>query len=102
MEYRRMGRSGLQLSVLSYGSWVTFHKQLDDNKADELMSIAYDNGINFFDNAEVYSRGESEKIMGRVLRNKKWDRTSYTVSSNCLLYTSPSPRDRQKSRMPSS
>ena len=47
MEYRRMGRSGLQLSVLSYGSWVTFHKQLDDNKADELMGIAYDNGVNF-------------------------------------------------------
>ena len=64
MEYRRMGKSGLQLSVLSYGSWVTFHKQLDDTKADELMGIAYDNGINFFDNAEVYSRGESEKIMG--------------------------------------
>ena len=54
-----MGKSGLQLSVLSYGSWVTFHKQLDDNKADELMGIAYDNGVNFFDNAEVYSRGES-------------------------------------------
>src|SRR6188768_3815642 len=84
MEYRRMGRSGLQLSVLSYGSWVTFHKQLDDNKADELMGIAYDNGINFFDNAEVYSRGESEKMMGRVLKNKKWDRTSYTVSSKAF------------------
>ena len=81
MEYRRMGKTGLQLSVLSYGSWVTFHKQLDDTKADELMGIAYDNGINFFDNAEVYSRGESEKLMGRVLKNKKWDRTSYTVSS---------------------
>ena len=84
MEYRRMGKSGLQLSVLSYGSWVTFHKQLDDAKADELMGIAYDNGINFFDNAEVYSRGESEKIMGRVLKNKKWDRTSYTVSSKAF------------------
>ena len=66
-----MGKSGLQLSVLSYGSWVTFHKQVDDSKADELMGIAYDNGINFFDNAEVYSRGESEKIMGRVLKSKK-------------------------------
>src|SRR5678816_1255224 len=84
MEYRRMGKSGLQLSVLSYGSWVTFHKQLDDNKADELMGIAYDNGVNFFDNAEVYSRGESEMIMGRVLKNKKWDRTSYTVSSKAF------------------
>jgi len=84
MEYRRMGKTGLQLSVLSYGSWVTFHKQLDDTKADELMGIAYDNGINFFDNAEVYSRGESEKLMGRVLKSKKWDRTSYTVSSKAF------------------
>lgn len=81
MEYRRMGKAGLQLSVLSYGSWVTFHKQLDEKKADELMGIAYDHGVNFFDNAEVYSRGESEKLMGKVLKSKKWDRTSYTVSS---------------------
>ena len=79
-----MGKTGLQLSVLSYGSWVTFHKQLDEKKADELMGIAYDKGINFFDNAEVYSRGESEKIMGRVIKNKKWDRTSYTVSSKAF------------------
>jgi aryl-alcohol dehydrogenase-like predicted oxidoreductase len=70
MEYRRMGRSGLQLSVLSFGSWVTFHKQINDNSADELMGIAYDNGINFFDNAEVYALGESEKMMGRVLKQK--------------------------------
>lgn len=84
MEYRRMGKTGLQLSVLSYGSWVTFHKQLDDTKADELMGFAYDKGVNFFDNAEVYSRGESEKLMGRVLKNKKWDRTSYTVSSKAF------------------
>ena len=79
-----MGKTGLQLSVLSYGSWVTFHKQLDDTKADELMGIAYDCGVNFFDNAEVYSRGESEKLMGRVLKNKKWDRTSYIVSSKAF------------------
>lgn len=85
MEYRRMGRTGLQLSVLSYGSWVTFHKQVDDSIADELMGIAYDNGINFFDNAEVYARGESEKLMGRVLRKKNWDRTSYTVSSKAFF-----------------
>ena len=84
MEYRRMGKTGLQLSVLSYGSWVTFHKQLGDTKADELMGLAYDNGVNFFDNAEVYSRGESEKLMGRILKNKKWDRTSYTVSSKAF------------------
>lgn len=85
MEYRRMGRSGLQLSVLSYGSWVTFHKQIDDSIADELMGIAYDNGINFFDNAEAYALGESEKMMGRILKKKNWDRTSYTVSSKAFF-----------------
>ena len=85
MEYRRMGRSGLQLSTLSYGSWITFHKQLDTKKADELMGIAYDHGINFFDNAEVYSRGQSEIIMGEVLKKKMWDRTSYVVSSKAFF-----------------
>ncbi|HLO72003.1 MAG TPA: aldo/keto reductase [Flavipsychrobacter sp.] len=85
MEYRIMGKTGLQLSVLSYGSWVTFAKQIDDGISDRLMGIAYDNGINFFDNAEVYSRGESEKMMGRVLKAKNWDRTSYTVSSKAFF-----------------
>lgn len=81
MEYRYMGKSGLQLSVLSFGSWVSFHKQINDQVADELMGIAYDQGVNFFDNAEIYALGESEKMMGRVLRKKGWDRTSYVVSS---------------------
>jgi voltage-dependent potassium channel beta subunit len=85
MEYRRLGKSGLQLSVLSYGSWVTFHGQMADQQADELMGIAYDNGINFFDNAETYADGESEKMMGRVLKKKNWDRTSYTVSSKAYF-----------------
>ncbi len=85
MEYRRMGKTGLELSVLSYGSWVTFHKQINDSIADELMGIAYDNGINFFDNAEVYAAGESEKLMGRVLHKKNWDRTSYTISSKAFF-----------------
>jgi voltage-dependent potassium channel beta subunit len=85
MEYRRMGKTGLQLSVLSLGSWVTFHKQIDDGNADELMGIAYDNGINFFDNAEVYALGESEKMMGRVLKKKNWDRTSYIISSKAFF-----------------
>ncbi len=85
MEYRIMGKTGLQLSVLSYGSWVTFAKQIDDGISDRLMGIAYDNGINFFDNAEIYSRGESEKMMGRVLKSKNWDRTSYTVSSKAFF-----------------
>lgn len=85
MEYRRLGRTGLQLSVLSFGSWVTFHKQIDDSIADTLMGIAYDRGVNFFDNAEVYALGESEKMMGRVLKKKAWDRTSYTVSSKAYF-----------------
>ncbi len=85
MEYRRMGRTGLQLSVLSYGSWVTFAKQIDDGISDRLMSIAYDNGINFFDNAEVYAKGESEKMMGRVLKSKNWERSSYVVSSKVFF-----------------
>ncbi|MEN9599638.1 MAG: hypothetical protein RL596_1957 [Bacteroidota bacterium] len=85
MEYRRMGKTGLQLSVLSFGSWVTFHKQINDGLADELMGIAYDAGVNFFDNAEVYALGESEKMMGRVLKAKNWDRTSYTISSKAYF-----------------
>lgn len=85
MDYRRMGRTGLQLSVLSYGSWVTFAKQIDDSASDRLMGIAYDAGINFFDNAEVYSRGESELMMGRVLKGKNWERSSYTVSSKVFF-----------------
>jgi voltage-dependent potassium channel beta subunit len=80
-----MGKTGLQLSILSYGSWVTFHKQIDDSIADELMGMAYDSGVNFFDNAEVYAAGESEKLMGRVLSKKNWDRTSYVLSSKAYF-----------------
>ena len=85
MEYRYMGKTGLQLSTLSFGSWVTFHKQIDDKIADELMGISYDQGINFFDNAEVYAAGESEKMMGRVLSKKNWDRTSIVLSSKAYF-----------------
>jgi len=85
MEYRYMGKTGLQLSTLSFGSWVTFHKQIDDKVADELMGIAYEQGVNFFDNAEVYAAGESEKMMGRVLSKKKWDRTSIVLSSKAYF-----------------
>ncbi len=84
MLYRRLGKSGLQVSELSFGSWVSFSKQINDKAAEELMGIAYDNGVNFFDNAEVYALGESEKMMGRVLKKKKWDRTSYVVSSKAF------------------
>ncbi len=85
MQYRRMGNTGLQLSVLSFGSWVTFAKQFQEKTAEELMTMAYNNGINFFDNAEVYALGESERLMGKVLKKKKWDRTSYTISSKVFF-----------------
>ncbi len=81
MEYRRLGRSGLQVSTLSFGSWVTFGKQIGDTTADELMSIAYDNGVNFFDNAEIYARGKSEEVMGSILKKKNWARSSFCLSS---------------------
>lgn len=81
MEYRRLGRSGLKLSALSFGSWVTFKTQVDDGEAGEMMKLAYDAGVNFFDNAEAYAHGESERIMGRVLKKTGWGRDTYCVSS---------------------
>jgi len=81
MEYRNLGSSGLQVSALSFGSWLTFGKQIGDNTAEKPMAVAYDNGINFFDNAEAYAGGESEKVMGKILKKMKWDRSSYIVSS---------------------
>jgi voltage-dependent potassium channel beta subunit len=92
-----MGKSGLQLSVLSFGSWVTFGKQIDDFHSERLMSYAYDKGINFFDNSEVYARGESELMMGRVLKMKQWDRTSYVLSSKAYFgWHGPENRPNQK------
>jgi voltage-dependent potassium channel beta subunit len=85
MEYRRLGKSGLQVSALSFGSWLTFGKQIGNTTADELMSIAYDNGVNFFDNAEIYARGQSEIVMGEILKKKDWRRDSYTVSSKAFF-----------------
>ena len=85
MEYRKMGKTGLHLSALSYGSWVTFNRQVGDNLGDRLMSIAYDRGVNFFDNAEAYEGGKSEEVMGRILKAKHWDRTSYCVSSKVFF-----------------
>lgn len=85
MEYRRLGKSGLQVSELSLGSWLTFGKQIENNTAEDLMKIAYDNGVNFFDNAEIYARGESEKVMGKILKKMKWDRDSYCVSSKVFF-----------------
>ena len=81
MEYRRLGRSGLKLSALSFGSWVTFSTQIDDGVASALLKQAYDAGVNFFDNAEVYAAGESEKMMGRALKRLGFGRDTYCVSS---------------------
>lgn len=81
MEYRRLGSSGLQVSLLSLGSWLTFGSQISDEVAEELMRVAYEAGVNFFDNAEVYAHGRSEITMGKILAKMQWDRSSYTVSS---------------------
>ena len=81
MIYRRLGRSGLQVSLLSFGSWVTFDNQLKDDDAIACMEAAHDAGCNFFDNAEAYASGESEAIMGRALAHLGWPRQSYVVSS---------------------
>ena len=81
MEYRRLGKSGLKVSEVSLGSWVTFSKQVDEKEALGLMSLAYDEGINFFDNAEGYEAGASEELMGDALKKLAWARDTYTVSS---------------------
>jgi len=85
MEYRRLGRSGLKLSELSLGSWVTFGKQVQEKDALALMGLAYDEGINFFDNAEGYESGESEALMGAALQKLGWTRDSYVVSSKVFF-----------------
>jgi len=81
MQYRRLGHAGLRLSVLSLGSWVTYHNQVDAKSAAEMMAAAYDAGVNFFDNAEVYAGGRSEEIMGAALAQLGWPRLNYVVSS---------------------
>lgn len=95
MPYRRLGRSGLQVSVLSLGSWVTFKNQVDVDRAVECMSAAYDAGVNFFDNAEAYAGGESERIMGDAIRQLGWPRHSYVVSSKFFwgLHEGPNSRN---------
>jgi voltage-dependent potassium channel beta subunit len=85
MDYRRLGKSGLRVSELSYGSWVTFSFQLDKAKAKKTMKHAYDAGINFFDNAEVYAAGNSEKIMGAALKELGLKRDTYIVSSKVFF-----------------
>ena len=81
MQYRRLGRAGLRLSTLSLGSWITYHNQLDTGAAVEMMAAAYDAGVNFFDNAEVYAGGQSEVVMGQALKALGWPRLNYVVST---------------------
>jgi voltage-dependent potassium channel beta subunit len=81
MEYRRLGKSGLKVSALSLGSWITYGNQVDEKSAIELMSAARDHGVNFFDNAEVYAAGRSEEVMGAALKKLAWDRLTYVVST---------------------
>jgi len=81
MHYNRLGRSGLQVSALSLGSWITYHNQVDTNSAVELMAAAFDAGVNFFDNAEVYAKGQSEVVMGEALKKLNWPRLNYLVST---------------------
>lgn len=85
MEYRRLGSSGLKVSALSFGSWVTFDTQLQVDEAKKCMVAAYDAGVNFFDNAEAYAAGKSEIIMGQVLKQNGWRRDSYIVSSKVFF-----------------
>jgi len=81
MQYRRLGRSGLRLSLLSLGSWVTYHNQVDSKAAVEMMAAAFDAGVNFFDNAEAYAGGQGEVVMGEALRTLAWPRLNYVVST---------------------
>lgn len=81
MEYRQLGRAGVKVSLLSFGSWITYGNQLDENASVELMAAARDHGVNFFDNAEVYAAGKSEELMGASLKKLGWDRLTYMVST---------------------
>jgi voltage-dependent potassium channel beta subunit len=81
MQYRRLGRSGLRVSELSLGSWVTYHNQVDTGAATEMLAAAMDAGVNFFDNAEVYASGQSEVVMGQAFKALKWPRLNYIVST---------------------
>jgi voltage-dependent potassium channel beta subunit len=81
MKYRRLGTSGLQISELSFGAWVTFAQQISQATAEKLMTIAYDSGVNFFDNAEAYANGKAEIVMGKILKRKGWPRDTFLVSS---------------------
>jgi voltage-dependent potassium channel beta subunit len=96
MEYRRLGSSGLQLSALSFGSWVTFGSQVDRGLARELIATAWDHGVNFFDNAEVYAQGDAERLMGDVLADLRLPRDGWCVSSKVFFGAVAEPRPTQK------
>lgn len=94
MEYRRLGTAGLKVSVLSFGSWVTFDTQLDNDLALDCMQTAWDAGVNFFDNAEAYAGGQSETIMGRAFAELGWPRNSYVVSTKFYWGLADGPNTR--------
>ena len=94
MEYRHLGRSGIQVSALSFGSWVTFSNQLGEETALECMAAAYEAGVNLFDNAEVYAGGKSEEVMGAVLKKLGWRRGSYLVSTKFFWGLHDSPNEK--------
>jgi len=85
MQYRPLGKTGLKISALSFGAWVTFGKQIGDPVARKLLHTAYDAGINFFDNAEAYAEGQAEVVMGAILAKSGWRRSSYLVSSKVFF-----------------
>jgi len=94
MNYRRLGRSGLKVSELSFGSWVTYGNQLDANAARECMAAAWDGGVNFFDNAEVYAAGRSEELMGEALKKLAWPRLKYVVSTKFYWGITDGPNEK--------
>lgn len=85
MEYNNLGKSGLKVSELSFGSWITFGNQIESTTSSSLMEMAYESGINFFDNAEVYAEGRSELVMGKILKEKGWRRDSFILSSKAFF-----------------
>ena len=95
MEYRKLGKSGLKVSELSFGSCVTFNTQVDTKLAEDMFKVCFDSGINFFDNAEGYDRGKSEEVMGQALKSINEPRDSYCVSSKVFFSSSPNPKPTQ-------
>ena len=94
MSFRRLGRAGIKVSVLSLGSWVTFHNQVQVDSAVDMMKAAYEAGVNFFDNAEVYAGGKSEEVMGAALKKLGWRRSSYLVSTKFFWGLNDGPNER--------